>query len=411
MRLYQIPSALLCCALLSVAVPGQVRGTVRAVDGRVWTGSLTVSETGRVEVATDKGKVELAVADLASFEQEGSEVRSVRTEHQVWLRSGAVLPVMQFGGWGPSFPGPVGALWVTLPCDRPLILPLGVLRAVRHGGLERPQPTLFEHDLANPLANEDILYAAVNNKTQRSLVTVSKFTTRGVEFLRRGEECELGSGVLSGVVFGRNSGVAPDRQPGPRAALTLTTGERIEGRLLGIIENVLIRLDEGCTFSVHMEKVHRLDVPSGKLVWLSDLAPKVEQAPVFDQTSPWCNNRSVAGPGFELLGKRYERGLGLVPRTRLTYDLGSCFDVFEALIGIDDRGGSAAHAVFRVYADGEQVFESAPMVRGQAPAKLRVALNKAKTLTVEVDFSKKYALGSFCAFVDARVIQESADRK
>lgn len=46
------------------------------------------------------------------------------------------------------------------------------------------------------------------------------------------------------------------------------------------------------------------------------------------------------------------------------------------------------------------------MVRGQAPAALRVALNKAKTLTVEVDFGKNYDLGDFCAFADARVIQK-----
>jgi hypothetical protein len=188
--------------------------------------------------------------------------------------------------------------------------------------------------------------------------------------------------------------------------VSLTTGERLEGRLLGLGERVRCRLDEGCVLDVPVERLHRLDVSSDKLVWLSDLAPKVEQTPAFDRTWPWYNNRSVAGPGFELAGKPYERGLGLVPRTRLTYDLGGRFDVFEALIGIDDRGGPAAHAVFRVHADGEQVFESAPMVRGQAPAALRVALNKAKTLTVEVDFGKNYDLGDFCAFADARVIQK-----
>ena len=414
MRLYQTPSALLCCALLSVAVPGQLRGKVRAVDGRVWTGSLTVSETGRVEVATDKGKVELAVADLASFEQEGTEVRSVRTEFQVWLRSGAVLPATSIGGWDPNMPGPVGTLLVSLPCssESVLFLPPRVVRALLYGGPTRPKPRLFEQDLAEPPANEDVLYAAVNNKTQRSLVTVSKFTTRGVEFLLRGEEFEFGAEQLAGVVFGQNTGAAPDRQPGPRVTFTMTTGERLEGRLLWIgFGRTCLRLDEGCTFAIDNENLHRLDVSSGKLVWLSDLAPKVEQAPAFDQPGPWYNNRSVAGPGFELAGRRYKRGLGLVPRTRLTYKLSGWFDVFEALIGIDDRGGSAAHAVFRVYADGEQVFESAPMVRGQAPFTLRVALNKAKTLTVEVDFGKKYALGNFCAFVDARVIQESADRK
>jgi hypothetical protein len=404
-RRYPTASALLCCALLSVAVPGQARGIVRAVDGRVWTGSLTVTEAGRAEVATDEGKVELAVADIVSFEQEGTDVRSVRTEHQVWLRSGAVLPAKQLAGHAGSDGAP-SMLVVQLPCEAVLELPLGVLRAVRHGGLMRPQPALFEQDLAAPPANEDVLYAVGKFKTQRSLVTFTAFTERTVEFLLRGDEYEFGTEGLAGVVFGQNTGFAPDRQARPRTALTLTTGERIEGRLLSLGEVVRCRLDEGCVLNVEVARLHRMEVASDKLIWLTDLTPKVEQTPAFDRTWPWYNNRSVAGPGFELAGKRYERGLGLVPRTRLTYDLGGRFDVLEALIGIDDRGGPAAHAVFRVHADGEQVFESAPMVRGQAPATLRVALNKAKTLTVEVDFGKNYDLGDFCAFADARVIQK-----
>ncbi|MFT4842036.1 MAG: hypothetical protein ACI8UD_004290, partial [Planctomycetota bacterium] len=60
---------------------------------------------------------------------------------------------------------------------------------------------------------------------------------------------------------------------------------------------------------------------------------------------------------------------------------------------------------FRVLADGKQVFESKPMTRGQRPLALRIDLNKAKALVLEVDFGKNYDLGDFCAFADARVVQ------
>ena len=329
----------------------------------------------------------------------------MRTEHRVWLRSGAELPAKKLSGRAATG-GKPSVLVATLPCGAALELPLGTVRAVRHGGLMRPQPTLFEQDLGEPPANEDVIYVVGDGKSQRSLVTMTAIRDDGIDFLLRDDEYEFGLDGFAGAVFGANTGFAPDRQPRPRTIVSLTTGERVEGRLLGLGERVRCRLDEGCVLDVPVERLHGLDVSSDKLVWLSDLAPKVEQTPAFDRTWPWYNNRSVAGPGFELAGKRYERGLGLVPRTRLTYDLGGRFDVFEAMIGIDDRGGPAAHAVFRVHADGEQVFESAPMVRGQAPAALRVALNKAKTLTVEVDFGKNYDLGDFCAFADARVIQK-----
>jgi hypothetical protein len=404
-RRYPTASALLCCALLCVAVPGQARGTVRAVDGRAWTGSLTVTEAGRAEVTTDEGKVEVAVADLVSFEQEGKEVRSVRTEHQVWLRSGAVLPAKQLSGRAGGDGAP-SVLVVQLPCAEVLELPLGVLRAVRHGGLLRPQPALFEQDLAAPPANEDVLYVIGDGKAQRSMVTMTAVRKDGVDFLLRGDEYEFGLEGLAGIVFGQNTGFAPDRQARPRTALTLTTGERIEGRLLSLGERVRCRLDEGCVLDVAVARLHRMEVASDKLVWLTDLTPKVEQTPAFDRTWPWYNNRSVAGPGFRIAGRTFDRGIGMVPRTRLTYALDQRFDVFEAMIGVDDRGGPAAHAVFRVYVDGVSSFESAPMVREQEPAAVRVPVAGAKTLTIEVDFGKNYDLGDFCAFVDARVVQQ-----
>jgi len=76
------------------------------------------------------------------------------------------------------------------------------------------------------------------------------------------------------------------------------------------------------------------------------------------------------------------------------------------VIGIDDRGGPAAHAIFRVYVDDKQMFESKPKVLGGAPSKVRVELNRAKTLSIEVDFGKNYDLGDFCAFADARLLQK-----
>jgi len=398
-------ASLLVAGLLCATIAGQAKGVVRTIDGRRIEGSLSVAASGAASLQTDATEVGLELAELVSFERAGAEVRDVRTEHRVWLRSGVELSVKKLSGRAAG-DGRPAALLATLPCGAELELPLATLRAVRHGGLMRPQPTLFTQDLAEPPANEDVIYVIGDGKTQRSMVTLTAVRAAGIDFLLRGEEYEFGLEGWAGVVFGANTGFAPDPQPRPRAVVVLTTGERVEGRLLELGKRLRCRLDEGCVLDVPIERLCRLEVSSDKLVWLSDLQPEVEQTAAFDRTWPWYNNRSVAGPGFELAGTRYDRGVGMVPRTRLTYDLAGRFDLFEAVIGIDDRGGPAAHAVFRVYVDGAQVFESEPMVHEQSPETLRVALNRAKTLTVEVDFGKNYDLGDFCAFADARVVQK-----
>ena len=81
-------------------------------------------------------------------------------------------------------------------------------------------------------------------------------------------------------------------------------------------------------------------------------------------------------------------------------------DVFEASIGIDDRGGPESHAVFRVFVDDKLAFESTGKIRGEPAEALRIALQKAKSLAIEVDFGRNFDLGDYCVFADARVLQQ-----
>ena len=403
-----IHSLLLVAALAAVpavVVPAQARGTVQTIDGKTLTGTLAIAEGGSVTVIGEAGEAKLDIAELVSFERADARPRNVQVENRVWLRSGLELPAKKLSG-RVAVDGKPAILVVRLPSGLDLEVPVSTVRAIRQGGLQRPQPALFKQDLEEPLANIDLIYVVKNGKAQRSSVEVTGFTAESIDFILRDAEYEFELSGIAGVVFGANTGFAPDRQSRPRVSVSLTTGERIEGKILSLGESLRCRLDEGSVLEVPMRNLHRIDVSSDRLVWLSDLKPKVEQTPAFDRVWPWHNDRSVAGAGFELNGKHFERGLGLVPHTKLTYDLSGRFDMFEAMIGIDDRGGPLAHAIFRVNVDGKLVFESKPMTRGQAPHELRLDLNKAKALLLEVDFGKNYDLGDFCAFADARVVQK-----
>ncbi|MFT6080398.1 MAG: hypothetical protein ACJA0V_001744 [Planctomycetota bacterium] len=374
------------------------------MDGRTLTGTLAVAEDGIATITGEAGETKIDVGELLSFERADAKPRKVQVENRVWLRSGLELPAKKLSG-RVAADGQPAILIVRLPAGLNVEVPLSTVRAIRQGGLQRPQPNLFPQDLEAPPANNDLIYVVKDGKAQRSSVTVASITAKSIEFGLRGSAYDFELSGIAAVVFGANTGFAPDRQPRPRAAISLTTGERIEGKILSLGESLRCRIDEGFVIDVPMRNLHRIDVSSDKLVWMSELTPKVEQTPAFDRVWPWHTDRSIAGPGFDLAGTHFERGLGLVPYTKLTYDLSGRFDMFEAMIGIDDRGGPEAHAIFRVLADGKQVFESKPMTRGQRPLALRIDLNKAKALVLEVDFGKNYDLGDFCAFADARVVQ------
>lgn len=401
----RLPVVVVLAALLapSHAQEGLV-GTARTIDGRARTGALTVAD-GRATLATADGIVAFDLAEMTAFDCDRAAT-PLAAPHRVWLRSGLELPALRVAG-AQAASGSPATLRVETPGGLAITVPLAAVRAIRQGGRDRPEPALFAGDLQQPPSSDDLIYVVKDGKAQRSAVTVKALTDDHIDFLLRGNAFEFELAGLAAVVFGANTGFAPDRQPKPRTRVVLTTGEQLEGRLLGVTAaGAQVRLDEGVVVDVPADRVQGLQVASDRLAWLSELRPKVEQTPAFDRVWPWTIDRSPVGQGLVLGGKLFSRGLCMVPRTRLTYDLGGRFDVFEATIGIDDRGGPEAHALFRVLVDDKVVFDSGPRTRGQAPEAIRIELKKGKTLALEVDFGKNYDLGDYCVFADARVVQQ-----
>lgn len=382
-----------------------MRGVVRTIDGRTLTGAFAVAD-GKATVTTDAGAVAVAVAEMTSFERADAVAAVANAPHRVWLRSGFDLPAVAIGG-APAANGKPATLHFETPGGLVFDVPIGMVRAIRHAGKERPEPAMFQTDLEQPPSSEDVIYVLKDGVAQRSSVTLTSLTRERIDFLLRGTAYEFAFSGVAAIVFGASTGFPPDRQPRPRTRVLLTTGEQVEGCLLRADgTGAVVRIDEGAEIRVKPANLLSLQVASDRLAWLSELKPKIEQTPAFDRVWPCTFDRTPVGPAIVLGGKTYARGVCMVPRARLTYDLGGRYDVFEATIGIDDRGGPEAHALLRVLVDGNVVFDSGPRTRGLVPQAVRIELHKCKTLAIEADFGKNYDLGDLCVFADARVVQQ-----
>jgi hypothetical protein len=212
-----------------------------------------------------------------------------------------------------------------------------------------------------------------------------------------------------GIVFGRDNGAAPDPVPTPRARVAVGDDVSFEGRLRSWNGTTcVLELAEGLALELACETVRTIRIDSGLVAWLTDLAPAaVEQTPAFDRVWPWLADRTPNGPGIALGGRTWRRGLCLVPRVSIAFDVSAgSFDRFEATAGIDDRTSELAHAVLRVHVDGRLAFDSGPLVRGAAPQAVSIPLDGAHRLTLEADFGDNFDLGDHCVFADARLRKE-----
>lgn len=95
-------------------------------------------------------------------------------------------------------------------------------------------------------------------------------------------------------------------------------------------------------------------------------------------------NVSVTGSPLSIAGKKFERGVGTHAASALWIDLAGGAEQFSAKVGVDDNAKGTGSVVFRVWADGQKIFDSGVMRSRDAARNLEVRLNGAKALLLQV---------------------------
>ncbi len=372
---------------------------LHAIRGEKLAGSLRLGADGLLHFLAAGEEKTLALDDVQLLEHVAATVEAPDDRRaRIWLRSGVQLPVSGLSGSNRR-------LSVGIPfASGPLTVDLPDIAALRLD--TEPVTTDFEEQLGEPGESSDYIYLLNEGRTSRLSVTVKGFGSDSLNIELSGQQTQVPWERLYGVIFARDSGAAPDRQPNPRVRLVLGEGTELEGRLLSLAESAELRFDEGASLRIDAARIRAVHFATDKLAYLTDMEPvEQEQTPALDRVWPWLADESPAGDAIHLGGKTFARGLVLFPRTRLTYDLQGRYDLFEAIIGIEDRGVPKAHAVFRVFADDKLLFESEPFTLAKEPALLRIPIPKVQRLTLEADFGENLDFGDHCVFADARVIQ------
>jgi hypothetical protein len=375
----------------------ELRATIVALDAAAAGGAVIELRPLAAAART------LPVDELESIDCGGQAPLPIVRPGAVWLRSGTGLGARLVGG-------AEGEVRVEIGPRTELAFRLVHLRALRLEAADAAGDyDGFRAALDAPAATEDLLFAWNRQTGKLSRLSCRVLGVEGDQ-LRvdyRGERT-VPIEQVHGIVFGRDNGVRPPAPPAPAAVVrTAAGGPVFGGSLLGWgVETLRLRLAEGPELELPLASIDRVELRSARVLRLSAVAPaEVVQVPAFERPRPWLVDRAPGGPGLQLGGRSFARGLCLIPRTRLTWALEpEAFDVFEATIGIDARSSGPADATFRVLLDEELVFERAHVAAGTAEP-IRVPLGGATRLAVEVDFGERLDLGDHCVFADARLLR------
>jgi hypothetical protein len=211
---------------------------------------------------------------------------------------------------------------------------------------------------------------------------------------------------IRGFIMAR--GDAPlESATGIQAALETMAGERITGEWLALTsKEIRLKPSWGPELAVPLERLTRLTVLNGRLVFLPDIRPaEVQETPFFDTPHPFRIDRSQGGRPLRLGGRVYARGLGVHARSALTYALAGSFKSFAATLGVDSEVGNGGSVVFRVIGDDKPLYESPVLRGGDTPLAVTVDVSGVLLLRLEVDEAENADVADHADWAEARLLK------
>ncbi|MEN6577217.1 MAG: NPCBM/NEW2 domain-containing protein [Phycisphaerales bacterium] len=91
-------------------------------------------------------------------------------------------------------------------------------------------------------------------------------------------------------------------------------------------------------------------------------------------------DQSVTGKTLSLAGRTFEHGVGTHADSMLYVDLDGQVERFRAVVGVDDAANGRGTIVFRIYGDGQSLFNSDVMKGGQQAKALDIPLTGVRKL-------------------------------
>ena len=388
------------------AAPAPGGPTMRAVtiegailEGR-WSG---VTSSGAVILIQEGGKRELAPEELMALTCMGSTSRPADSRPAashlatIYLADGTILHGTIVGSDARN-------LTLKAPLVAELKLPLARLAGVRLAAQEHPAAAdAFRKAMADRDPAQDLLLVVRGDQVSALKGVTESLTAEGGSFKWRERSVPIRPGAVYGIVFA--AGVQKPAQPQARALLK--DGSVWAGRLAGgNAELVKVELAEGLQVDLPVAELAEIQFRSDRVLFLSALQPADYTFEPFATTRwPYRLNRSVANRPMRIGEQSFERGIGMHSQSALTFDLPDEFSRLAVVIGIDAGAAPLGNAIFRVTADGREVFNSGPVTGRDKPRNINVPINGARRIQLIVDFGEDLDIGDQADWGNVRVIK------
>ncbi len=386
---------------LSTTAPTQQRVRALTVEGTIAEGQWSGVEKTSAILLEDGRQRELPLRDLMSLRwpapATSRPAASQPAMPRVYLDDGGEFDARILGGNSRSV-----RLDTSLAGE--LELPMTDLVAIRFaksgdsGAAEAFQTAIHSRD-----PSQDTLVLLREGRVSTVRGAVEMLTADGGSFRWRERSIPLNRQTLYAIVFA--AGVSTP--PAAPVLCRLHDGSAWGGTLTGGDTQVIrLTLSSGAEARIPVDEVVEVRFRSDRVRFLSELQPaSYEFEPFVSTRWPYRMDRAVTSEPMRLGQQVIDRGIGMHSQSRLTFELPERYTQLAATIGIDDAVRPLGSVVFRVLADGREVFNSGPVTGRDAPRPILVPIDGAKTLQLAVDFGEDLDIADHADWGSARLIK------
>ena len=285
-------------------------------------------------VRLEKGE-KVAADDLVSLRRPGMGLPPLPAGHHLILTNGDRIPAedVRLTGERVRFRHP------DLNDGKEVTVPLARLAVYWRGLSDGARAETLRRRLANGTRTRDTVLLENGDAVEGALTGIDG---RGVEVEVDKKRVTIELNRVAAVAL--SSELADKNRPrGVYARLALTDGgTRVSLTRATCTDGATLTgtTTFGATVSVPLGRVAALDLFQGRAVYLSDLKPAAYQSePYLDVRWPLVADGAGSGRELRLSDGVYDKGLGLHPRSRVTYRLDGGYRRFEAVVGFDPRAG------------------------------------------------------------------------
>ncbi len=261
----------------------------------------------------------------------------------------------------------------------------------------------------------DVLVTANLDTVDYHQGVVHDVSDKLVQFELDGETLKVKRSKVFGLIYYR-----ADAATAPASAYTIadTTGSRWVATAVKFDgNNIEWTSPSGRTLHRSLDRIAKIDLSCGKIIYLSDLKPDSEKYTPFFATEHVLPGRdefyrvhrdqNLEGKSIRIRGQVYAKGLSMHSRSEVAWTLPGKFSRLEAVAGIDDDVRPQGNVKLRILGDGKLLLEKTIFAVDLKadPLSIGIDLSGVRRLVIVADFGENLDIGDQLDLGNLRLIK------